>query len=59
MPAHSLSLYQYYRPPLDWAAQLAFYRLRAVEGMEWFSDNANPHSHGAIDQDTSLEYGRT
>ena len=59
MPAHSLSLYQYYRPPLDWSAQLAFYRLRAVAGMEWFSDNADPHAHEAINQDTPLEYGRT
>ncbi|PWF61807.1 alcohol dehydrogenase [Shewanella sp. BC20] len=59
MPAHSLSLYQYYRPPLDWSAQLAFYRLRAVAGMEWFSDNADSHAHGAIDPNTPLEYGRT
>ncbi|MFV0596776.1 DNA-3-methyladenine glycosylase 2 family protein [Shewanella sp.] len=59
IPAHSLSLYQYYRPPLDWQAQLAFYRLRAVAGMEWFSENADHNSHDAIDQDIPLEYSRT
>ncbi|ASK69828.1 alcohol dehydrogenase [Shewanella bicestrii] len=59
MPAHSLSLYQYYRPPLDWSAQLAFYRLRAVEGMEWFSESVAPHFHEAIDPNIPLEYGRT
>ncbi|MFB2814585.1 DNA-3-methyladenine glycosylase 2 family protein [Shewanella xiamenensis] len=58
MPAHSLSLYQYYRPPLDWPAQLAFYRLRAVAGMEWFSEGANYDSNDMMPQDT-LEYGRT
>ena len=58
MPAHSLSLYQYYRPPLDWPAQLAFYRLRAVAGMEWFSEGANHDSNDMMPQDT-LEYGRT
>ena len=58
MPAHSLSLYQYYRPPLDWPAQLAFYRLRAVAGMEWFSEGANHDSNDMMSQDT-LEYGRT
>ncbi|MCH1930798.1 helix-turn-helix domain-containing protein [Shewanella sp. A25] len=35
----SLSLYQYYRPPLDWASQIAFYQLRSVTGMEWFKDD--------------------
>lgn len=58
MPAHSLSLYQYYRPPLDWPAQLAFYRLRAVAGMEWFCEGANHDSNDMMPQDT-LEYGRT
>ena len=58
MPVHSLSLYQYYRPPLDWPAQLAFYRLRAVAGMEWFSEGANHDSNDMMPQDT-LEYGRT
>ena len=58
MPAHSLSLYQYYRPPLDWQAQLAFYRLRAVAGMEWFREGAHHDSNEVISQDT-FEYGRT
>lgn len=58
MPVHSLSLYQYYRPPLDWPAQLAFYRLRAVAGMEWFSEGGNHDSNDMMSQDT-LEYGRT
>ncbi|MDH1315394.1 DNA-3-methyladenine glycosylase 2 family protein [Shewanella xiamenensis] len=58
MPVHSLSLYQYYRPPLDWPAQLAFYRLRAVAGMEWFSEGGNHDSNDMMPQDI-LEYGRT
>ncbi|NMH66007.1 DNA-3-methyladenine glycosylase 2 family protein [Shewanella salipaludis] len=36
--ATGLCLYQYYRPPLDWSRQWAFYRLRAVAGMEWLDD---------------------
>lgn len=30
-----LSIQLSYRPPLNWCKQLAFYRLRMVEGMEW------------------------
>ncbi|CAM3330241.1 DNA-3-methyladenine glycosylase 2 family protein [Shewanella violacea] len=30
-----LSLFFSYRPPLNWARQLAFYRLRMVDKMEW------------------------
>ncbi|MGL5361023.1 MAG: AlkA N-terminal domain-containing protein, partial [Shewanella sp.] len=37
LPHSGLTLYQYYRPPLDWASQRAFFRLRAVTGMEWFT----------------------
>ncbi|MCH1924664.1 helix-turn-helix domain-containing protein [Shewanella sp. C32] len=43
----TLQLTQSYRPPYDWAAMLAFYRLRAVAGMEWF------------EQDGQTGYGRT
>lgn len=59
MPAHSLSLYQYYRPPLDWQAQLAFYRLRAVAGMEWFSNTDNDCLEKIAQDKQALEYGRT
>lgn len=31
----ALSLFLAYRPPLNWAKQLAFYKVRMVEGMEW------------------------
>ncbi|KFZ37210.1 hypothetical protein HR45_12445 [Shewanella mangrovi] len=45
--ANQMTLMMSYRPPYDWQALLAFYRLRAVEGMEWFS------------QDDRVGYGRT
>lgn len=35
--SHVLTLYQYYRPPLNWQAMLAFYRVRAVAAMEWLT----------------------
>lgn len=35
--SHVLTLYQYYRPPLNWQAMLAFYRVRAVGAMEWLT----------------------
>lgn len=66
--SHSLSLYQYYRPPLDWQAQLAFYRLRAVTGMEWFNfcdENIDlkgetlNQGRDIIDSMLQGEYGRT
>ncbi|WP_417761031.1 AlkA N-terminal domain-containing protein [Shewanella sp.] len=43
----TLQLTQSYRPPYDWQAMLAFYRMRAVAGMEWF------------EQDGQAGYGRT
>ncbi|MCS6114931.1 DNA-3-methyladenine glycosylase 2 family protein [Shewanella baltica] len=72
VPHYGLTLYQYYRPPLDWASQLAFYRLRAVTGMEWFTPQvSHPQAsdvvHAADDthvaaeakaNDYGLEYGR-
>lgn len=64
-PSHGLTLYQYYRPPLDWSAQLAFFKLRAVAGMEWFTplDKLNDGTGLASDaacegEAISLEYGR-
>lgn len=45
--ANQMTLMMSYRPPYDWQALLDFYRLRAVEGMEWFS------------QDDRVGYGRT
>ncbi|MCS6232805.1 DNA-3-methyladenine glycosylase 2 family protein [Shewanella baltica] len=72
VPHYGLTLYQYYRPPLDWASQLAFYRLRAVTGMEWFTpqmshpqasdavqiaDETNVSAEAKVD-DYGLEYGR-
>lgn len=67
--SHGLTLYQYYRPPLDWSAQLAFYRLRAVAGMEWFTPLDKLNEGAGIMSDAaqhiacegeaaSLEYGR-
>lgn len=63
--SHGLTLYQYYRPPLDWSAQLAFFKLRAVAGMEWFTplDKLNDGTGLASDaacegEAISLEYGR-
>lgn len=59
LSAHSLTLYQYYRPPLDWQAQLAFYRQRSVAGMEWFSDSDNDCQESKTKDKQVLEYGRT
>lgn len=67
--SHGLTLYQYYRPPLDWSAQLAFFRLRAVAGMEWFTPLDKLNGGAGVTSDaaqhiacegeaTSLEYGR-
>lgn len=67
-PSHGLTLYQYYRPPLDWSAQRAFYRLRAVTGMEWFTSldkltegsgitSTAVQPHVTCEED-ALEYGR-
>ncbi|WP_283628266.1 Ada metal-binding domain-containing protein [Shewanella baltica] len=72
VPHYGLTLYQYYRPPLDWASQLAFYRLRAVTGMEWFTPQvSHPQASDAVQiadetyvsaeakaDDNGLEYGR-
>ncbi|MGI2149672.1 Ada metal-binding domain-containing protein [Shewanella baltica] len=72
VPHYGLTLYQYYRPPLDWASQLAFYRLRAVTGMEWFTPQmSHPQASDAVQiadetyvsaeakaDDNRLEYGR-
>ncbi|WP_413490698.1 DNA-3-methyladenine glycosylase 2 family protein [Shewanella baltica] len=72
VPHYGLTLYQYYRPPLDWASQLAFYRLRAVTGMEWFTPQmSHPQASDAVQiadetyvsaeakaDDYGLEYGR-
>ncbi|MCS6206344.1 Ada metal-binding domain-containing protein [Shewanella baltica] len=72
VPHYGLTLYQYYRPPLDWASQLAFYRLRAVTGMEWFTPKmSHPQASDAVQiadetyvsaeakaDDNGLEYGR-
>ncbi|QSX32555.1 helix-turn-helix domain-containing protein [Shewanella avicenniae] len=44
---HALTLTMSYRPPYDWHALVAFFQLRAVEGMEWFSE------------DGQMGYGRT
>lgn len=35
----SLSLFLAYRPPFDWQKQMAFYKVRMVESMEWFVDD--------------------
>ncbi len=72
LSSHTLTLYQYYRPPLDWQAQLAFYRLRAVAGMEWFNTGKDANDNGGSDKAESqseaagmtddmplVEYGRT
>ncbi|MDT3320044.1 AlkA N-terminal domain-containing protein [Shewanella sp. SP1S2-4] len=72
VPHYGLTLYQYYRPPLDWASQLAFYRLRAVTGMEWFTPQmSHPQASDAVQiadetyvsaeakaDENGLEYGR-
>ncbi|WP_259650356.1 AlkA N-terminal domain-containing protein [Shewanella morhuae] len=72
VPHYGLTLYQYYRPPLDWSSQLAFYRLRAVTGMEWFTSQvSHPQASDAVQvadeahfaaeakfDDNGLEYGR-
>lgn len=72
VPHYGLTLYQYYRPPLDWASQLAFYRLRAVTGMEWFTPQmSHPQASDAVQiadetyvsaeakaDESGLEYGR-
>ncbi|MCI2965050.1 MULTISPECIES: DNA-3-methyladenine glycosylase 2 family protein [Shewanella] len=70
VPHYGLTLYQYYRPPLDWASQLAFYRLRAVTGMEWFTPQmSHPQASDVVGDEASvvdeakagdngLEYGR-
>ncbi|MCG9698330.1 AlkA N-terminal domain-containing protein [Shewanella sp. Isolate11] len=36
---NSLALTLHYRPPFNWQHMREFYRLRAVEGMEWISDD--------------------
>ncbi|MCL1091104.1 helix-turn-helix domain-containing protein [Shewanella profunda] len=64
---YGLTLFQYYRPPLDWASQLAFYQLRAVTGMEWFAPQSGAQQAGSVRQDSAevqvtndgLEYGRS
>ena len=70
VPHYGLTLYQYYRPPLDWTSQLAFYRLRAVTGMEWFTPQmSHPQASDVVGDEASvvdeakagdngLEYGR-
>lgn len=70
VPHYGLTLYQYYRPPLDWASQLGFYRLRAVTGMEWFTPQmSHPQASDVVGDEASvvdeakagdngLEYGR-
>ncbi len=72
VPHYGLTLYQYYRPPLDWTSQLAFYRLRAVTGMEWFTPQmSHPQASDAVQiadetnvsaeakaDENGLEYGR-
>lgn len=72
VPHYGLTLHQYYRPPLDWASQLAFYRLRAVTGMEWFTPQmSHPQASDAVQiadetnvsaeakaDENGLEYGR-
>ncbi|MGL4939051.1 DNA-3-methyladenine glycosylase 2 family protein [Shewanella sp.] len=67
----SLTLYQAYRPPLNWPALLGFFRVRAVSGMEWFAPftEVEAENHSALDTSrqkngdndpyTVGEYGRT